>query len=200
MRNRLLLSCLAICILTAPGARAQETDPADLAFWQAIQNSADPAEYKAYLEAFPKGKFATLARIRAAGTGAQVQPTRPDSMADLHPVVPRGKDVGQGEKILLNPAAARVGQQITITCEGFPQPTSYDKLIVVPSGTPDVDPDSGSGSGIKVLWSNYASNCNAYANKAGPFAPGAYEIRFMTRLYNNDGRQEIATRTPFTVR
>ena len=47
----------------------------DLAFWQSIQNSTDPAEYQAYLDAFPHGKFAKLASIRAhAAAPAAVPP------------------------------------------------------------------------------------------------------------------------------
>jgi len=48
-------------------ALAQGTDPADLVFWQSIQNSTSPAEYQAYLDAFPQGKFAPLARLRVQG-------------------------------------------------------------------------------------------------------------------------------------
>ena len=39
----------------------------DLTFWQAIEGSDDPADFQAYLEAFPEGRFAPLARIRARG-------------------------------------------------------------------------------------------------------------------------------------
>ena len=34
----------------------------------------------------------------------------------------------------------------------------------------------------------------------GPFAPGKYEVRYMTHLYNNAGRYETSARTAFTVR
>ena len=43
------------------GQRAQSLD-AD--FWDSIKTSANPAEYQAYLEQFPKGRFASLARAR----------------------------------------------------------------------------------------------------------------------------------------
>ncbi len=36
----------------------------DLAFWDAIKNSKDAADYEAYLEQYPNGSFATLARVR----------------------------------------------------------------------------------------------------------------------------------------
>lgn len=38
-------------------------------FWQSISDSADPAEFCAYLEAFPEGKFATLAKLRVKKLG-----------------------------------------------------------------------------------------------------------------------------------
>lgn len=42
----------------------QITPQMELTFWQSIQNSKDPAEYKAYLAEFPDGKFAGLAKIK----------------------------------------------------------------------------------------------------------------------------------------
>jgi len=48
---------------TAPVA-AQSSDAADIEFWQSVKQSGDPAELRAYLKAFPNGRFAPLARIR----------------------------------------------------------------------------------------------------------------------------------------
>jgi uncharacterized protein len=56
---------LAALVLSPVPGRGADLDPGDLAFWQAIANSKDPAEYRAYLEAYPQGRFAALARIRA---------------------------------------------------------------------------------------------------------------------------------------
>ena len=43
-------------------------DPQDreieLAFWQSVRDSANPALIQAYLEKYPKGEFSTLAEIR----------------------------------------------------------------------------------------------------------------------------------------
>lgn len=36
----------------------------ELAFWETIKNSTDPEDFKAYLEQYPKGKFAALAKNR----------------------------------------------------------------------------------------------------------------------------------------
>ncbi|MCK6452439.1 MAG: caspase family protein, partial [Alphaproteobacteria bacterium] len=46
-------------------------DQAELAFWDAIKNSGIPAEFRAYLESFPNGRFAPLARLRAQQGGPQ---------------------------------------------------------------------------------------------------------------------------------
>nr|WP_246338107.1 caspase family protein [Azospirillum oleiclasticum] len=45
----------------APGG----ADAYELAFWNSIKDSTNPADYKAYLETYPGGRFAALARVRA---------------------------------------------------------------------------------------------------------------------------------------
>ena len=102
-------------------------------------------------------------------------------------------------KMLLEPAAPRVGQTIRITCQDFPKPTSADTLVVVPAGTPVMDPIRGPDQ-TKAVWFAYALNCFGIPVTAGPFAPGAYEVRFMTRLYNNTGVMELHATTAFRVR
>lgn len=37
----------------------------ELTFWDAIKHSSRPADYRAYLETYPEGRFAALARVRA---------------------------------------------------------------------------------------------------------------------------------------
>jgi len=64
---KLLWFVLVAAVAVAVPGRADGLDPADLAFWQSLQGSADPAEYRAYLDAFPNGRFAPLARLRAGG-------------------------------------------------------------------------------------------------------------------------------------
>ncbi len=41
-------------------------DAAEQAFWQAIKDSGNPSDYRAYLQAYPDGVFAMLAETRAA--------------------------------------------------------------------------------------------------------------------------------------
>jgi hypothetical protein len=49
-----------------------QTDPAafELAFWQSIQTSNDPSDFEAYLNRYPNGTFAGLARNRIAALNA----------------------------------------------------------------------------------------------------------------------------------
>ena len=63
-------------VLSAPGARSGDTvsvpsggtfvDPAaiELSFWDTIKTSTNPDDFKAYLEKYPDGQFAVLARNR----------------------------------------------------------------------------------------------------------------------------------------
>jgi formylglycine-generating enzyme required for sulfatase activity len=58
-----------------PTPRPGVDDPAlELAFWDAIKNSTDPQDYKDYLEQYPNGRFALLAK-RRAGLAPSVSPT-----------------------------------------------------------------------------------------------------------------------------
>lgn len=41
-------------------------DRFELEFWDSVKDSKNPADYEAYLEAYPKGRFAPLAKARAA--------------------------------------------------------------------------------------------------------------------------------------
>lgn len=41
-----------------------QTDAFELSFWETIRNSENAAEYRAYLDAYPNGRFAPLARAR----------------------------------------------------------------------------------------------------------------------------------------
>jgi hypothetical protein len=208
-------TCLALrwmfvvsAMLMPAAAHADDNDAMDLAFWQSIQNSTNPAEYQSYLDAFPHGKFAKLATIRAN----QVLPSSPAiPLPQTVPGAPAasvaasnltGDDASAdspAEKIVLDPTAPRVGQTIIVTCENFPEPSTFDILMVVPAGTPVIDPTGRPIDQTKMVSFGYAMNCARLPQRVGPFAPGAYEIRFMTRLYNNTGVLELHAKTGFRV-
>ncbi|WP_339138479.1 MAG: caspase family protein [Candidatus Electrothrix sp. GW3-4] len=57
---------------TALGEGGKFSEQAELMFWDTIKNSSNPADFKAYLEQFPHGKFAGLARIRSGKLDSSV--------------------------------------------------------------------------------------------------------------------------------
>lgn len=180
----LLMSCAAA---TAQGV----TDPGDLAFWQSIQNSTNPAEYRAYLQTYPNGRFAALARLRSGDKAAAGPAPAPDP-------TPEAADY----TISVTPTAGRVGQTFNFGCGTIPFGNNYyDMLIVVPAGTPDMNPTKNRDE-TKVIWNSYSTQCTNAPLKGGPFAPGAYELRWMSTLFNNEqpARYELKAKAAFTVR
>ena len=109
---------------------------ADLAMWQSIAHSANPAEYRAYLETFPHGRFAGLARLRAAMVLAQ--PAPPPALPPTRPAAPPPPDVR------LRPAHASVrlvdGVAMDLDASEL-RKSSNLRIVVVPVGTPDTIAD-----------------------------------------------------------
>jgi hypothetical protein len=84
MTGRHALIGLVLAAMLLPGTiRAQDAD--ELAFWQSVSRSNRPAEYKAYLDAYPDGRFAALARLRAQPAAPPAAP-QPATMAPSQPV------------------------------------------------------------------------------------------------------------------
>src|SRR5580693_1195098 len=98
-------------LLTFAAVSAHASDPADVAFWQSVQSSKNPAEYKAYLNAFPHGVFVEVAKTRIkefSGGGATGAPNA------LGPVVGHGI-------MTATPSAIDVGEQTTVSFARFPK-------------------------------------------------------------------------------
>ena len=57
----------------ATAGSALETD-AEVVFWESVRASSDPADLRAYLEQYPNGKFAALARNRLAALSRKPSP------------------------------------------------------------------------------------------------------------------------------
>lgn len=83
------------------GSPARQTGPAapdssvEVAFWNSIKDSGNPADFTAYLEQYPSGAFAPLARNRLRTASAQAQapahaPTGPGTLqtAAARPLTP----------------------------------------------------------------------------------------------------------------
>jgi hypothetical protein len=65
--------------LVAGQAQAQTAGPApgEVAFWESVRDSKNPEELRAYLQTFPNGMFAPIARARLAALGARPAPSAP---------------------------------------------------------------------------------------------------------------------------
>jgi len=68
----------------APVPPARPTDAeADLLFWRSIQDRDDATEYRAYLNRFPGGMFADIARNRLGSSGATEDPPAVETPAEI---------------------------------------------------------------------------------------------------------------------
>lgn len=76
-------ACGAMLALQVPAASAEaagDTGTAfELAFWQAVAASNDPVLYEAYLKQYPRGTFAAIAQVKAAGQRVESTPAAPPS-------------------------------------------------------------------------------------------------------------------------
>ena len=63
----------------SPPASTGPSNAAEILFWQSIQDSDSPAMFSAYLDQYPRGTFAQLARLKIEQLSkpAQIQPKRP---------------------------------------------------------------------------------------------------------------------------
>jgi class 3 adenylate cyclase len=55
----------------APAPDATEAHTTELTFWDSVKDSDNPAMYAAYLEKYPEGSFATLAKVRIDELGVE---------------------------------------------------------------------------------------------------------------------------------
>jgi uncharacterized caspase-like protein len=67
-------------VATAPAPKPDAALAIDLAFWDSIKNSSNPADFQAYLRKFPSGSFESLARSRIAALG-EAAPARMKPLA-----------------------------------------------------------------------------------------------------------------------
>jgi class 3 adenylate cyclase len=69
--------------VTSAGVAAAGSEAIELAFWQSVQASDDPQEYQVYLERYPNGTFADLARARLAKPEAAASVSPADREVDM---------------------------------------------------------------------------------------------------------------------
>lgn len=107
---------------TASTAKTSDSvDPAviELSFWDTIKNSSNPEDFKAYLQQYPNGRFATLAKIRAnptpsnpfapgPGVGGGTRPPDPNAIAT--------KDIGPLRVVLKSVMRMNLSRRMGIRC------------------------------------------------------------------------------------
>lgn len=76
-------------------AAANPTDPAavEIAYWEAIKNSADPADFQSYLDKYPAGVFADIAKRRALPARAAAALPSVDQLLENYFKAIGGKDI-----------------------------------------------------------------------------------------------------------
>lgn len=113
--------------MESPAARQ---DAYELAFWESIRSSENPAEYRAYLNAYPNGRFAALARTREQQYAArQAAPAAPPPAAPP-PGAPVASVREPARPPASTPAAPAPSSARTLRdCEGCPE------LALIPPGS-----------------------------------------------------------------
>ena len=74
-------------------------DDSELAFWDAVQESASASAYTAYLDRFPEGTFAPLARLRLDELQAQGAQQKPQELALAAPPALTAAQIATGAKV-----------------------------------------------------------------------------------------------------
>jgi hypothetical protein len=84
-----LLIALLLTLAAAPACAQPRADAAEIAFWESVRDSRNPAELQAYLQQYPNGVFRPLAEARLAALqrpAAAPSPSRPAPVAAAPPV------------------------------------------------------------------------------------------------------------------
>lgn len=185
---------------SAPPPSSQPPDT-ELVFWESIRDSKDPAEYRAYLDAYPQGRFATLARIRAAAatpppaapSPAPAAPVRKPTAAK--PAAPPARaappKAQQGDPAIIDAPAPPVNWAKIDDVGGRPNPLLRSQIMdcweppPLPRGIGSLraeigiyfDPATGQVRGAAFLGGNREMSDPVYARfvnsaLAAPMAPG----------------------------
>lgn len=189
MRRRALAAAL-VAALIRPAA-AQDDPAAEIGLWKAVTARGLKSDYEGYLLLFPSGRFAPLARVRIVQLDGSTSPAPP---------APAAGDFSLYHLDVVPPVAAR-GQQVTVRCRGFGPPAMYDLVVVVRAGAPDAGPD-GAVDPAQAVFQRLAATYDLEHEGIGlvMLPAGAYEVRYMSRQYNPQGRMEVMARSGLTVR
>jgi hypothetical protein len=77
---------LVLALLGSAAAAQPQPSQGEIVFWESIRNSTDAADFRAYLEQYPQGTYAALARNRIAALGQ-----KPAAAPEAPPSAPAAK-------------------------------------------------------------------------------------------------------------
>jgi len=107
-------------VVVAPAPQPQSLD---LAFWDAVKGSNSPTELQAYLESFPNGTFAPLAKARIAALSRAVAPAPPPAAPPVAAPVAAAPAAVQPPPV---PAAAPPSQMAALSPAPVATSTTFD--------------------------------------------------------------------------
>ena len=176
------------CSLVAVPAVADSLD-ADIVFWQSIQNSADPAEYDAYLQTFPDGKFAALARIRAERPVQGAQP----ALSDWQPAV-----VQPAETAVVEPPQTTVTPTVEAVAVRRSQPVAHSAQLPVVTIRPrDMANSSAESIGnVATTWQLAPSPFRTFGTRVGAIEQVAEAEPARATVAAPPGRSATGVPTP----
>ena len=153
----LLASIVSLCALLA-ATPALAADPAEISFWESVRDSKDPAELRAYLQQYPEGSFAVLARRRLATleSGDRPAAAQPAAAAQAW-TLPRAGDSWTYRWVEKKP-------------RGTPIQRTFAVSVVSASGAEIVDAATIDGA-TPPLQSKHQSGSHLIAQGASVFSP-----------------------------
>lgn len=132
--NQIAQTNRAVIPLPPADSPAARQDAYELSFWESIRSSENPAEYRAYLNAYPDGRFAGLARTREQQYAAR-QPAPVAAPAAPHaarppapPAIASAREPARPSAATASPAAPPATRTVR-DCEGCPE------LTLIPAGS-----------------------------------------------------------------
>lgn len=202
-----LAAALAAALALAPGPGAAQTATgaeAEIVFWTAVVQDNVASSYQAYLEAYPNGRFAALARTRLARLAGVPSPA-PAPQAPAAAPAPNAPATAPNGPAAAPAAAAWVkaakheirsvdGVGVDMDASGLRKGSNW-RLAVVPASWPDGQPPDMAA----FLENSIAVDATRQhvTVPAGP--PGQDELRLYWIPIVSD-TYVVAARTPVTVR
>lgn len=200
--TRLLAGAALLALLLSGPAWSQpapSVGDAELYVWTRATTSGKLADYQDYLRFYPDGRYAGLAKLRVQSGGGQPAsgPAAPAPATANAPTPVRPYTLPPEVTLYhldVTPLVTAAGQMPIVRTRGFMAPALFDLVVLVPAGARDFTPEGAldeSQFRVKALANLYDFNTGVQlpAQPAGP-----YEVRYISRAYNPEGRLEVMAR------